>query len=129
MSLILKSNNRKGWLLKIGDPAGVAYLEINGLIHHLNKPYLSIKYVPGGEQSKVFSGYDVEGWFVAGWLDKPVTTIKFIVILKSLGFLFSNGVMTANAFRFEITKDLPLNEKTKDQPSIVTNWSNDDDVA
>jgi len=109
MSMIIKSRTRKGWLLKIGDPAGTAYLEILGFTHHLNKPYLNIKYVPGGAESKVFAGYKVEGWMVSGWLEKPVTTNKFITILRSLGFSI-DGVMSSSVFRSAITKGLVLEE-------------------
>ena len=127
MSLILKSKTRKGWVLKIGDPAGFAYLEINGLTTHLSKPYLHIRFIPGGEQTKVFSGYVVEGWFVAGWLDKPVTTIKFIQILKSLGFFFANGIMSANSFRIEITRDLLLEERENLKNNRDEDSDNDED--
>jgi len=124
MGMILKSKARKGWLLKIGDPAGTAYLEIQGLTHHLNKPYLFIQYIPGGANEKVFAGYRVEGWFVAGWLGKPVTTNKFLAILRSLGFTLDGGIMSANAFRTAITKDLTLapteeSEAIEEEPDEV----------
>jgi len=112
--MIIKSRIRKGWLLKIGDPAGTAYLEILGFTHHLNKPYLNIKYVPGGAESKVFAGYKVEGWMVSGWLEKPVTTNKFIAILRSLGFSIG-GVMSSSVFRSAITQGLVLEQNQEQE--------------
>ena len=120
MGIILKSKTRKGWLLKIGDPAGTAYLEIDGFRYHLNRPYMDILYIPGGSDDKVFSGYQVEGWFVTGWAGGPVTTNKFLAILRSLGFSLSNGVISANGFRSVITKDrvdegdVPVEEDIRD---------------
>jgi len=101
MGIILKSKTKTDWLLKVGDPAGLAYLEINGLSHHLNIPYLTIRYVPGGVSDKLVAGYQVEGWFVSG-NTKPVTTPQFLAILRSLGF----SALSANKFRALITQDL-----------------------
>jgi len=107
MAMILKSEKHKGYLLKVGDPAGVAYLEINGVTHHLNQPYLQIKYVSGGDgNDRIFSGYEIYGlvfWFE----EKKVTTNRLLRVLHEMGFH-----LTANALREEITKDFDLLSKS-----------------
>ena len=103
MAVILKSDTRKGWLLKIGDPSGIAYIEVNGLTHHLDMPYLRIRYIQGGEDVRVFSGYQVEGWCVSG-ATKPITTPQLLSILHSLGFSGREiQTLSANSFRKAIT--------------------------
>jgi hypothetical protein len=111
--MIVQSTTKKGWLLKIGEPiAGEAYIEIDGKTHHLDKPYLSIKYVPGGSKEKVWAGYEVIGLFVENV--GVVTTTKFLAILKNNGFLI-NGVLSAPVFRAAITKGLCFIEKEKNK--------------
>jgi len=122
--MVLESATHKGWLLKFGEPVGTAYLEIHGVSHHLNRPYLYIRYKLGWgfsmahtqikerkkgdkrqKKDKLFSGYEVDGWIVAGWIGEPVTTNELVAILRSLGFHI-NGVMSSNVFRVTITKGL-----------------------
>jgi hypothetical protein len=102
MAVILKSD-RKGWLLKIGDPSGTAYIEVNGLTYHLDIPYLWIRYIAGGDSEKVFSGYQIEGWCVSG-ATKPITTPQLIHILHDLGFSGREiQTLSANSFRKAIS--------------------------
>lgn len=101
MGTILKSETNNGWVLKVGDPAGIAYIEIGGLTHHLNTPYLIIRYVPRGAAAKVFAGYQIDGWLVSGHL-KPVTTPQLLAILHKLGFCN----LSANKLRSLITQEL-----------------------
>lgn len=104
MAVILKSDTRKGWLLKIGDPIGTAYLEVNGLTYHLDMPYLRICYISGGAGEKVFSGYLVEGWCVSG-AKNPITTPQLMSILHDLGFSGREiQTLSANRFRKAITQ-------------------------
>lgn len=106
--MILKSKKNKNYVLKIGDPAGMAILEINGYTHHLNKPYLQIKYL-AKKTSSLSAGYDVQGWFF-GYFETGITTNKLLRVLHGLGFS-----MTSNTLREEITKELGEKDSNIDE--------------
>jgi len=108
MSMILRSKKNKNYVLKIGDPAGIAILEINGYTHHLSKPYLHVKYL-AKKISGLSAGYDVQGWFF-GFFEKGVTTNKLLRVLHGLGFS-----MTSNTLREEITKELDEKDSNIDE--------------
>jgi len=113
----IQSKTKKGWVLKIGDPMpGIASIEINGEGEHLGKPYLRIRYIPGGAEEKVFSGYDIEGWLVP---EESATTTQLIILLKSLGL-----DVTASSLRAAITKGLTMKKKKNAKLSKVAkrNW-------
>lgn len=107
MGMILKSE-KTGYIFKISD--GYAFLEIEGQTHHLNRPYLHVRYLEGVNPDKrkvkqkkgerIFAGYEIKG-LVFGWVETEITTNKLLQVLHDLGFFISS-----NQLREGITKNL-----------------------
>ena len=118
MGMILQSATQREYTLRIDS--GKANLEIKGNTQHLDKPYLSIEYVPSGIKGRIYSSYKVTG-LLFGYTDKRITTNKLLKMLTELGFSISSNTLREEIIKGVTHQEQEQQEQQKKQQEVTGN--------